>query len=476
MTTKNSNFTIAIIGRPNVGKSTLFNRLIGRKMAIVHDQPGVTRDRKEGKGSLFGIKFNIIDTAGLEDAKSGTLEHSMKIQTEKALSDSDLGLLLIDGKAGLTPLDSYFAEIYRKSKTKVILVANKCENKNDNISAFEAVKLGFGNPIIISAEHGLGMENLFEAILPYYQEKIKNESLEEEGEEPETTTEENPELTTEEKEALQENKPINLAIFGRPNVGKSTLVNALLKDERMLVGDMPGVTRDAISVDWQWQDKKIKLTDTAGIRRQSKIYSDLEKLSVAGSKRAAFMAQVVILVLDGNAILDKQDLTLAGKVIEEGRCLIIAVNKWDTVSDKKEALEKLNYKLTHSFTQVKEVPTVTISALKGQNLEILMNKVFEVYKKWNTRIKTSLLNEWFKDITSAHPPPLGKNNRRIKLKYITQAKTRPPSFFIFSSNPEGLPDSYLKYIHNNLAQCFKLKGIPLRITVRKGANPYAEDS
>ena len=443
---------IAIIGRPNVGKSTLFNRLVGRKVAIVHDHPGVTRDRREAPAKLRDLDLKIIDTAGYEYSNEDNLEHRMWEQTQKAIDEANVCLFLFDARVGIQPYDEHFAGILRQSGKPVILLANKCEGREQENSIHEAYKLGLGQPIPFSAEHGLGINDLYETLKPF-NKKGKAENIE--------TDEENIE------------RPLQLAIVGRPNVGKSTLVNALLNDERMLTGPEAGVTRDAITSEWNWNGHKINLVDTAGLRRQSRVSDSLEKMSAASTKHAAFMAQVVVLVLDADAVLEKQDLTIARKVIDEGRALVIAINKWD-IANRKEALEQLNYKLKTSLNQVEGVPTVTISALKGEGLDKLMRAVFKVYERWNSRIPTAPLNQWFADMIDNYPPPLGKNKRRIKLRYITQAKTRPPSFYIFSSNPEGLPESYLRYLTNNLRDTFDLKGIPLRLTVRKTGNPYAD--
>ena len=443
---------VAIIGRPNVGKSTLFNRLAGRKLAIVHDKPGVTRDRKETEAKLQDLDLLIIDTAGYEYSNEDNLERRMWEQTKKAIDIADVCLFLYDARDGLQPYDEHFADILRKSHKPVVLLANKCEGKFQEDSRFEAYKLGLGEPIPFSAEHGLGMLDLYDALKKHYKEEEQAEDIDEE---------------------YSKEKPIQLAIVGRPNVGKSTLVNALLQDDRMLTGPEAGVTRDSISLDWEWKGRKIKLVDTAGLRRHSKVSDSLEKMSAASSKHAAFMAQVVVLVLDADAVLDKQDLTIASKVLDEGRALIIAVNKWD-IANRKEAIDKLNYKLKTSLTQAEGIPTVTISALKNEGLDKLMSAVLKVYERWNLRVPTAPLNKWFADMIEAYPPPLGKNKRRIKLRYITQIKSRPPSFVIFSSNPEGLPDSYLRYLTNNLRDTFNMGGIPLRISVRKTDNPYAD--
>ncbi len=460
---------VAIIGRPNVGKSTLFNRLAGRKVAIVHDKPGVTRDRRETPTKLRDMNLTIIDTAGYEYSKEDNIEKRMWEQTKRAITDADICLFLFDARDGLQPYDEHFAQLLRQMHRPVILLANKCEGKLQEDSIGEAYKLGFGQPIPFSAEHGLGMQDLYEALHEHYVKlNPKDKADEKENENPATDN-----GTEEISEEAWKKRTIQLAIVGRPNVGKSTLVNALLQDERMLTGPEAGVTRDAITTAWEYQGRKINLVDTAGLRKQSRISDSLEKMSAASTKRAAFLAQVVVLVLDADAVLDKQDLTIARQVLDEGRALVIAVNKWD-VANRKEALDQLNYKLRTSLTQAEGVPTVTISALKGEGLDKLMRAVFKVYDRWNIRIPTSPLNKWFADVTDNNPPPLGKNNRRIKLRYITQAKTRPPAFFIFSSNPEGLPDSYLRYLINNLRETFDMGGIPIRITVRKGNNPYQD--
>lgn len=452
-------FKVAIIGRPNVGKSTLFNRLVGRKVAIVHDKPGVTRDRREGDAKLRDLCFKVIDTAGYEHSKEENIEKRMWDQTRVAIEEADICLFMYDTRAGLQPYDEHFAGILREYRKPVILLGNKCEGKELEDSIFEAYKLGLGEPIPFSAEHGLGVLDLYYAIKEYY---IEEEPVQSENDEDDLGEED------------IYKRPVKLAFVGRPNVGKSTLVNALLKQERMLTGPEAGITRDAITTDFEWEGKKIQLVDTAGLRKSARISDSLEKMSAANTKRAAFLAQVVVLVLDADAVLDKQDLTIARKVIDEGRALIIAVNKWDAATDKKETIDKLNYKLENSLTQVHGIPTVTISALKGKGLDKLMSAVFKIYERWNVRIPTSPLNRWFQDILDNHTPPMGKRNKRIKLRYITQVKSRPPSFAIFSSNPEGLPDSYTRYLVNSLRKTFDLDGIPIRINVRKGKNPYAD--
>lgn len=485
----------AIVGRPNVGKSTLFNRLAGKKLALVHDLPGVTRDRKEVTTKLKDLELTVIDTAGYEEAPAGQMEERMWQQTRRAIEESDAVLFLFDARAGMQAYDEHFADLVRRSKKPVFLLANKCEGRTQEQGIYEAYKLGLGDPIIFSAEHNIGFDELYLG-LKELEEKLAADADKSAGragyiaaeadksaERAEGPTEErvpagnageeNERDMDEDKTQSLKKRPIQVAIVGRPNVGKSTLVNALLGDERMLTGPEAGLTRDAISSRWEWKGWTINLVDTAGLRKQARVSGAIEKMSVESTMYAANMAQVVILVLDADGVLDKQDLTIARKVLDEGRALVIAVNKWD-IADKKEALQKLNDKLETSLTQAEGVPTVTISALRKKGLDKLFSAVIKVYQRWNVRIPTAPLNKWFRDVQEMNPAPLGKNKRRIKLRYITQAKTRPPSFYIFSSNPEGLPDSYLRFLTNQLRETFDLKGIPLRITVRKSDNPYAD--
>ncbi len=443
---------VAIIGRANVGKSTLFNRLVGRKVALVHDKPGVTRDRRSHTAKLYDLSLEIIDTAGFEYTTADTIEKRMWQQTQRAIADANVILFLIDARDGLQPFDEHLANLVRQMNKPVVLLANKCEGIQQENSIYDAYKLGFGQPLVFSAEHGIGLGDLYSA--------LKN-------------CEETLNIAIDEAAKTKEGAPLYLAIVGRPNVGKSTLVNALLNDERMLTGPEAGITRDAIATLWHYKGRAIQLTDTAGLRKHSKICEDLEKMSAASTKQAVNSAQVVVLVLDADGVLDKQDLTIAREVLDEGRALIIAVNKWD-IANRVEVLQKLNSKLQTSLAQAPNIPTVTISALKKENLDKLMQAVFKIYDRWNTRIPTAPLNQWFADVQSENPPPLGKNKRRIKLRYITQARNRPPSFVIFSSNPEGLPESYLRYLTNSLRDTFNLGGIPIRISVRKTENPYAD--
>ena len=445
-------FTVAIIGRPNVGKSTLFNRLTGKRHAIVDDTPGVTRDRREGDARIGDLNFRLIDTAGLEDADDDALEGRMRQQTEQAVDQADATLFMIDGRAGLTPVDEHFADWLRTRSTPVILLANKCEGGAGEAGRLEAYSLGLGDPLPVSAEHADGMGELYDALC---------ELAEGAGHSRDDTDETDD----------GEESPLQLAIVGRPNVGKSTMVNYLLGEDRLLTGPEAGITRDAITVPWDWEGRKVNLVDTAGMRRKARIDKKLEKLSVTDSLRAVQFAEVVVLVLDSNAILDKQDLTIARRVIDEGRALIIAVNKWDAADDRKASLQRLSDKLQTSLPQVRGVPILTCSAKTGRGMDAIMPAVFDIHDIWNARIPTGQLNRWFETMLQAHPPPL-VSGRRLKLRYITQAKTRPPTFALFSSRADKIPESYLRYLANGLRDDFGLVGIPLRLAPRKRTNPY----
>ncbi|NNG02692.1 MAG: ribosome biogenesis GTPase Der [Inquilinus sp.] len=445
-------FTVAIVGRPNVGKSTLFNRLVGRSAALVDDRPGVTRDRRVGEARLGALTFTVVDTAGLEETPAEGTETQMIHQTQRAVAEADVAVLLFDARAGLTPMDRHFARELRRGKTPLILAANKCEGRAAEPGRLEAFELGLGEPLAISAEHGLGLTELADALRPFAEAAEAADGAEEEGAEGE--------------------RIIQLAIVGRPNVGKSTLVNALVEDERVVTGPEPGVTRDAIAVNWEWRGQPIRLVDTAGLRRRARVADRLEKMSTADTFNAVRLAQVVVLVLDADAILDKQDLTIARHVVEEGRALVIAVNKWDQVEDRSEALQRLSDRLQTSLPQARGLPTVTISALRRQRLDKLLDAVLAIYEGWNRRVGTGQLNRWLEGVREAHPPPMAKG-RRVKLRYATQVKARPPTFALFVSRPDALPDSYLRYLTNSLRETFDLPGIPLRLLLRKGKNPYA---
>ena len=446
--------TIVIAGRPNVGKSTLFNRLVGRREAIVNDQPGVTRDRREGDANLAGLRFRAVDTAGLEDAFDDGLPARMRRQTEAAIGDADLVLLIIDARAGVTPLDEHFANWLRTLSVPVVPVANKCEGRAAEPGTYEAYSLGFGDPVPVSAEHGSGMNLLYEALVDALEGGAPA------GEEAEVDEDER-------------DGPLRLAIVGRPNVGKSTLINALIGDERLLTGPEPGVTRDAITVEWDYQGRRIALVDTAGLRRKARISEKLEQLSVGDSLRAIQYAEVVALVLDGTQMLERQDLTIARHVIEEGRALVLVINKWDIVADKAAAMASLRDRLQTSLPQVAGVSVVTVSALTGKNLDAIMPGVLDSFEIWNRRVPTAALNRWLAEVLERHPPPLAANKRHIRLRFATQPKARPPTFAIFGNRPQDLPESYRRYLENSLRERFDLAGTPIRVNLRKGDNPYA---
>ncbi len=445
-------FTVAIIGRPNVGKSTLFNRLVGKRQALVDDTPGVTRDRREGMARLGPLRFRIIDTAGLEEADPDSMEGRMRQQTDAALADADVALFLVDARAGVTPMDRHFAQWLRRSPTPIILVANKAEGREGVANAMEAFSLGLGDPMVLSAEHGEGLDSLYQALSAFAPEE-EEKKTDEAGED-------------EEKLSI-----IQLAIVGRPNAGKSTLVNRLLGEERMLTGPEPGLTRDSIATEWAYDGQPIRLVDTAGLRRKARVEGKLEKLSVAESLRAIRLAQVVVLVLDGKFGLDKQDLQIANLVEQEGRALVIAVNKWDAIEDRAKALQAIEDRLEISLPQLKGVPIVTLSALTGRHAERLLPAVLATYGKWNARVKTALFNRWLDAIVQKHPPP-AYQGRRIRLRYGSQVKSRPPTFALFVSRPAELPESYVRYLANSLRETFHLEGVPIRIHLRKNDNPY----
>jgi GTP-binding protein len=454
-------FTVAIVGRPNVGKSTLFNRLVGRRAALVDDLPGVTRDRKEGQGRLGELDFTVVDTAGLEVAKGEKMEARMRAQTETAILLADVCLFLIDARAGVTPLDSHFAQLLRRGKTPVILVANKCEGKAGQPGLYESYGLGLGEPVAISAEHAEGLSELLDALRVYAPPpppKMEEEEIDP-AFDPDTLEKDDP------------SRPIRLAIVGRPNVGKSTLINRLLDEERLITGPEAGLTRDAIEVPWSWKGRPMVLIDTAGVRKRGRIDDRLERLSTEDTRHSIRFAQVVVLVVDAERNLDRQDLILAEEVAEEGRALVIALNKWDLKLERDEVLQKFKDRIERSLAQVKGVAWITVSGMTGKGLDKLMNAVLEAYRVWNGRVPTAKLNRWLEEMTERHPPPAVRG-KRLRLRYMTQVATRPPRFVVFSTKPEELPGSYMRYLENSLREFFDLPGTPIRINLRKPKNPY----
>lgn len=472
-------FTVAIVGRPNVGKSTLFNRLVGKKLAIVDDTPGVTRDRREGTGRVADLEFKVIDTAGLEEAFDDSLEARMRQQTEMALEEADLALFMIDARAGVTPLDSHFADWLRGRDKPVVILANKCEGNAGENGLYEAYGLGLGDVYPFSAEHGEGMINIYDAIRPLHDQWHEdNAAAVEEMELERAAQSKNLDHVIEDEDGnvIQEDvskHPLQIAIVGRPNVGKSTLINRILGTDRLLTGPEAGITRDSIALDYEVDGRKIKLIDTAGMRRRVKVNEKVERLSAADSRRAVRFAQIVCLVLDANLMLEKQDLVIAKETIEEGRALMIIVNKWDDIKDRKDALQKLADRMQTSLPQVRGIPVITLSAKTGKGLHKVFPTAFSLYERWNTRVSTGKLNRWLEAMTEAHPPPLAQG-RRLRLRYMTQAKTRPPTFVIFANKPGDLPQSYLRYLANGIRDDFNIEGVPIRVMLRKGDNPYED--
>lgn len=450
MPAEHRSFRIAIVGRPNVGKSTLFNRLVGQRVALVDDRPGVTRDRREGEARIGDLRFTAIDTAGLDEAGPETLAGRMRAQTEAAIADADLSLFLVDVRTGITPLDAHFADLLRKSGKPVVLVANKAEGKAGEPGLLEAYSLGLGDPIAISAEHGEGLGDLYDAI---------HESLETGETEPAAVEE-------------TSRRPIRIAVVGRPNAGKSTLINCMIGSERLLTGPEAGITRDAIAVDWTWRERDFRLFDTAGLRRKARVEGKLEKLSVGETLRAIRFAEIVVLVLDALQPFEKQDLQIADLIEKEGRSVVIALDKWDLVDDRQRTFAVIREKAERLLPQIRGVPLVPVSGLTGEGMDRLMEAAIAAHAVWNRRLPTATLNRWLEKIIARHPPP-AVSGRRIKVRYLTQAKSRPPSFVAFCSRPESLPAAWRRYLVNALRDDFKLPGTPIRLLLRKGENPYA---
>ncbi len=456
---------VIIIGRPNVGKSTLFNRLVGKKLALVDDQPGVTRDRRFAEASLLGLAFTIVDTAGWEDLDPTTLPGRMRQQTEASLEGADVALFVIDSRAGITPLDAEIARYLRSNKVPIVLVANKAEGRSGDPGFFEAFSLGFGEPVAISAEHGEGMGDLFEALLPHIEKEEDDDAL--------------PDADMGEEEDFDPQSILKLAIVGRPNAGKSTLINRLLGEDRLLTGPEAGITRDSIAVDWEWTDpdtdapRPIRLIDTAGMRKKAQVVDKLEKMSVADARRAIDFAEVVVLLLDSTRGLEHQDLKIASLVLEEGRALMIAINKWDIAEDPSSLFNGVRAALEDGLAQVRGVPLLAVSGRTGKGLDQMLAAAFDIRAAWSRRVPTSALNRWFDDALTANPPP-APGGRRIKLRYITQARIRPPSFVMFGTRLDQLPESYRRYLINSIRRELGFEAVPIRLTLRSAKNPFAK--
>jgi GTP-binding protein len=460
---------VIIIGRPNVGKSTLFNRLVGKKLALVDDQPGVTRDRRMGDAVLAGLEFTIVDTAGWEDEDPETLPGRMRQQTEVSVEDADVALFVIDARAGLTPLDEEIARWLRTQEIPVVAVANKAEGRAGDSGLFEAFSLGFGEPVALSAEHGEGVADLFDALWPLIGAgEAEREAAERAGEVPEDEL---------------ELGPLKLAIVGRPNAGKSTLINRMLGEDRLLTGPEAGITRDSISVDWQWtgpdgEVRDVRLIDTAGMRKRASVIEKLEKLSVADAKRAIDFAEVVVLLLDATRGLEHQDLKIAAHVVEEGRALMIAINKWDIAGqggseDPSTLFNGIKGALEEGLAQVRGLPVLTVSGRTGKGIDQLLKAAFETRDAWSKRVPTAALNRWFDDALEANPPPAPKG-KRIKLRYITQAGTRPPRFVVFGTRLDMLPTSYERYLVNSIRKALGFEGVPVRVVLKSPKNPFSK--
>jgi GTPase len=470
-------FLAALVGRPNVGKSTLFNRLAGQKLALVDDTPGVTRDRRVHDAKLFGMTFQIMDTAGLEDSAPETLAGRMRAQTEAGIREADIIFFMVDAKAGITPIDNTFADLVRRAGKPIILVANKAEARGAESGVGEAYALGLGEPVALSAEHGVGMPDLYRAIIDTLGE---DRALPPEDDETETDIAETDlDVFDDEEESTEasilaatSSKPLRIAIVGRPNAGKSTLINAFLGQDRLLTGPEAGITRDSISIDMEWGERKIRLHDTAGMRRRAKVQEKLEKLSVADGLRAIRFAEVVVVMIDVTQPFDKQDLQITDLIAREGRAPVLAYSKFDLVEDRQAKLAELHEMTDRLLPQIRGVRAIPVSGETGYGLDKLMAAIFETHLRWNKRIGTGPLNRWFERVIARHPPP-AVSGRRLKIKYITQAKTRPPGFILSVTRADAMPDSYLRYLTNEIRDAFQLPGIPIRIMLRESDNPFA---
>ncbi len=441
--------TVAIIGRPNVGKSTLFNRLVGKRLALVDDQPGVTRDRREGDANLLGLEFRIVDTAGFEDQEVATLPGRMRVQTEAAVADADVALFMVDARAGLVPLDEEIARWLRAVDTPVVLVANKAEGRAGEGGVIEAMSLGFGDPVPLSAEHGEGIVDLFEALRPLIERD-------------EAEIAEDPDAP---------DAPLKLAIVGRPNAGKSTLINRLLGQDRLITGPEAGITRDSIAIEWEWEGRAVRLIDTAGMRKKARVQDKLEKLSVMDALRAIDFAEVVVLLIDATRGLEVQDLKIADRALQEGRALVIVLNKWDVAENASSLFNGVKGALDEGLAQVKGVPLLTVSGATGKGLDMLMKVAFETRDAWSRRVSTGQLNRWFERAIEANPPP-APGGKRIKARYVTQVKTRPPSFVLFGTRVDQIPESYRRYLINSMRREFDFGAVPVRLTMRAPKNPF----
>ncbi len=465
-------FTLAIVGRPNVGKSTLFNRLVGKRLALVDDQPGVTRDLREGEARLGDLRFTVIDTAGLEEATDDSLQGRMRKLTERAVDMADICLFLIDARAGVTPTDEIFADILRKRARHVILAANKAEGSAADAGVYESYGLGLGEPVRLSAEHGEGMNELYSHLMPLADEFEKRAA----AEAPETEVILNEEGEAEDPDAVRQptpERPMQVAVVGRPNAGKSTLINCILGEDRLLTGPEAGITRDAISLQLDWDGLPVRIFDTAGMRKKSRVQDKVEKLSVSDGLRAVKFAEVVVVLLDAAIPFEQQDLRIADLAEREGRAVVVAVNKWDIEDQKQQKLRDLREAFERLLPQLRGAPLVTVSAKTGKGLDRLRAAVEKAYDVWNRRVTTAQLNRWLAGMVEAHPPP-APGGRRIKLRYMTQAKTRPPHFVVMCSHPDKLPDSYSRYLINGLREDFDMPGTPIRLHMRSQSdkNPY----